>query len=214
MALDLEEQEQLEELKAWWRKHGMMVLAGVGIFVTGVVGWKGWQTWTTTESAESMMQFERAMQAAMSNDAKTVKDVTGQLMERSLFMGVGRSGYAVPAAWLAGKTNYSAGDLQSAEAQYQFALQHADDKGLEQLARLRLAAIKLDRKDYDGALKLLAVTPEPGFAGLFADLKGDVLAIQNKPAEARVAYQLALDKFDAKSPLKAMIEAKLDSLGG
>ena len=156
-----------------------------------------------------MALFERAVQAAMANDTKAVKDLTGQIMEN-----YGRSGYALPAAWLAGRTNFGAGDLKSAQAQYQYALDHAGDKGLEQLARLRLAAVLLDQKDYTGALKLLEVEPEAAFAALFADLKGDVLLFQGQPDQARAAYQLALDKLDPKSPMKAMVEAKLDGVGG
>jgi predicted negative regulator of RcsB-dependent stress response len=209
MALDLEEQEQLEELKAWWRKHGIFVIGVLALFVIGVAGWRGYQVWTARQSAESMALFERAMQAAMANDAKSAKDLTGQIMEN-----YSRSGYALPAAWLAGKTNFTAGDLKSAQAQYQYALEHADDKGLEHLARLRLAAVLLDQKDYAGALKLLEIEPDAAFAALFADLKGDVMAAQNKIEEARSSYKLALEKMDAKSPMKPMVEAKLEGVGG
>lgn len=209
MALDLEEQEQVDQLKAWWKKNGIMVAAGVAAFVIGVSGWRYYQVWSAREAGESMVLFERAMQAAVADDAKSVKDLTGQIMEN-----YSRSGYALPAAWLAGKTNFSAGDLKSAQAQYQYALDHAPDKGLEQLARLRLAAIMLDQKDYDGAVKLLAIEPDPAFAALFADLRGDVLSVQGKAEEARASYRLALEKLDEHSALKPMVEAKLEGMGG
>jgi predicted negative regulator of RcsB-dependent stress response len=214
MALDLEEQEQIDEFKEWWRKHGTYVIGGVAAFVIGVSGWKGYEMWSAKQTSESMALFERAMQAAMANDSKSVKELTGQIMESSLVMGVGRSGYAVPAAWMAGKTNYTAGDLKSAQAQYQYAVDHANDKGLEHLARLRLAAVMIDQKDYAGAQKLLDIEADPAFVVLFADLRGDLMAIQGKTEEARTAYKLALDKIEAQSPMKAMVEAKLDSVGG
>ena len=209
MALDLEEQEQIDEFKAWWKQNGTFVIGAVAAFVIGVSGWKGYQVWSARQAGESMALFEKAMQAAMANDAKAVKDLTGQIMEN-----YGRSGYALPAAWLAGKINFAAGDLKSAQAQYQYALDHAGDKGLEQLARLRLATVLLDQKDYAGALKLLENEPDAAFAGLFADLKGDALALQGKPEEARAAYALAMEKLDAKSPMRAMVEAKLNGVGG
>lgn len=209
MALDLEEQEQVDELKAWWNKNGTFVIGAVAAFVIGVSGWKGYQVWSARQAGESMVLFEKAMQAAMANDAKSVKDLTGQIMEN-----YSRSGYAVPAAWLAGKVNYSAGDLKSAQAQYQYALDHAGDKGLEQLARLRLASVMLDQKDTAGALKQLEIEPDAAFAALFADLRGDALALQGKPEEARAAYQMAMEKLDPKSPMKAMVEAKLNGVGG
>ena len=80
-------------------------------------------------------------------------------------------------------------------------------------ARLRLAGILLDEKKYDEALKLLSAKSTDAYAALYADLKGDVLAAQGKPAEARAAYQLALDKSAAASQYRALIELKLDALG-
>lgn len=209
MALDLEEQEQVEELKAWWKQHGMYVIAGISAFVIGVVGWKAWEFWSHKQASEASVLFGRAMQATMGNNSKSVKDLAGQIMDNH-----GRSAYAAPAAWLAGKTSYAAGDLKSAQAQYQYALEHAKDAGLEQLARLRLASIMLDQKNYAEAMKQLDGGHDPAFAPLFANLKGDVLAAQGKTAEANAAYKLALGKLDAKSPLKALVEMKLDSVGG
>lgn len=209
MALDLEEQEQLDELKAWWKKNGALVIGVVAAFVVAVPGWKFWQAHKAQQAGESLALFERALQAAMADDTKLVKDTTGQIMEN-----YSASAYAVPAAWLAGKANFGAGDLKSAQAQYQYAVDHADDPGLQQMARLRLAAVQLDQKDYDGALKTLAVEPAPAFAALFADLKGDILVQQGKAEDARAAYRLALEKIDPKSPMKPVVEAKLDGLGG
>ncbi len=209
MALDLEEQEQVEELKAWWKQHGLYVLAGVSAFVIGVAGWKAWGYWGQKQSTEASLLFERAMQATASNDLKAAKELSGRIMENH-----GRTGYAAPAAWLAGKTNYATGDLKSAQAQYQFALEHAKDAGLEQMARLRLASILLDQKNYAEALKQLEGAHDPAFDALFANLKGDVLLAQGNSAAANAAYKEALAKLEAKSPLKAVVEMKLDGIGG
>lgn len=208
MALDLEEQEQLEAFKAWWKQHGIRVIAAVTVFVVAVAGTRGWQMWTHKQTAEASGAFEQAMQAAGMNDVKAVKDATARIMENNA-----GSAYAAPAAWLAGKANYEAGDGKSAAAQYQYALEHAGDDGLKQLARLRLAALRFDQKDPDGALKLLADEPAPAFAALHAQLKGDILASQGKHAEAAAAYKLALEKLGEKSPLRALVEIKLDGLG-
>lgn len=208
MALDLEEQEQLDEFKAWWRQNGKWVIAGVVTFLVVVGGVRGWQYWTHKQSSEASMMFEQAMQAVAANDIKAVKAITGQIMEN-----YPRSAYSAPAAWLAGRLNYEAGDFKSAKAQFQFALDHARDSGVEQLAHLRLAAVLFDEKDYDGALKQLAAKHDDAYAGLYAQLKGDILVAQGKADEAREAYRLALQKLDDKSPLKPLVEIKLDGLG-
>ena len=209
MALDLEEQEQLDSLKTWWKQNGKWLVTGLAVFLLAVGGWRAWQYWTTKQAAEASMLFERAMQAASLNDTKAIKDVTAQIMEH-----YPRTAYSAPAAWLAGRVNYDAGDVKSARAQFQFALDHAGDESIEQLARLRLAALLLEEKDYDGALKHLTHKHAPAYAGLYAQLKGDVLVAQDKKAEARAAYQLALEKLGEESPMKPLVEIKLDSLGG
>jgi predicted negative regulator of RcsB-dependent stress response len=209
MALDLEEQEQLDELKEWWRKNGTFVVGIVAVVVIVAGGWRGYQVWTARQSGEALGLFERAMQAAVANDSRSVKELTGKIMDD-----YGRTGYALPAAWLAAKTNFVDGDLKSALAQYQFALDHAKDKGLVELAKLRLAAVQLDLKDYAGAMKSLEGDHDEAFVPLFANLKGDVFAAQGKTDDARQAYKLALDKLDDKSALRAVVEIKLDGLGG
>ena len=209
MAFDLEEQEQMDEAKAWWKQHGNKVIWGVTLFLAVAAGWRGWETWSRNQAAEASMLFDRAVQAAAMNDAKGAKDAAAQIMENH-----GRSAYAAPAAWLAGQVNYAANDAKSALAQYQFALDHAKDDGTAQLARLRLAGLKFEEKDLDGALALLNDKFDPAFTGLAAQLKGDVLVAQGKKDEARTAYKLAVENLGEKSSLKPLVEMRLDALGG
>lgn len=209
MALDLEEQEKLDELKAWWKQNAKWVITGLTVFLLAVAGWRGWQTWTHKQAVEASQLFDRALQAAMMNDAKAVREITGQIMEN-----YNRTAYAAPAAWLAGQINHDSGDLKSASAQYAYALDKARDAGVKQLARLRLASIRLENKDLDGALALLKQPHDEAYAGLYANLKGDVLVELGKTEEARAAYQEALNKLGDKSALTSLVEIKLDALGG
>lgn len=209
MALDLEEQEQVDEAKAWWKQHGNKVIWGVTAFLLVAAGWRGWQTWTHNQAAEASMLFDQSVQAASLNDLKSAKAVAAQIMENHA-----SSAYSAPAAWLAGRINYESGDIKSARAQYEFALEHASDDGVKQLARLRLAALHFEEKDIPGALKLLEAPFDAAFTGLAEQLRGDLLAAQGKTAEARAAYKLALEKLGDKSSLKPLVEIRLDGLGG
>ncbi len=214
MALDLEEQEQIDEFKAWWKQHGNKVIWGVTAFLVIVGGGRAWQTWSYNQASEASMMFDGAVQAASMDDLKSTKSVTAQIMENQAWYQLGGKAYAAPAAWLAGRVNLENGDLKSARAQYEYALEHATDDGVEQLARLRLAAIRFEDKDLPGALSLLEAAFDPAFQGLAAQLKGDILIEQGKTEEARAAYKLALEKSDEKSALKPLLEIRLDALGG
>ena len=209
MALDLEEQEQLDEAKVWWKQHGNKVIWGVTLFLLAAAGWRAWETWQRNQAAEASMLFDQAVQATGLNDLKTAKGAAASIMENHA-----RSAYAVPAAWLAGRINYETKDLKSARAQYEFALEHARDDGVRQMARLRLATLLFDEKDLAGAMKLLDEPFDPAFQGLAGQLKGDLLAAQGKTEEARAAYKLAMEKMGDKSALTPLVEIRLDGLGG
>jgi predicted negative regulator of RcsB-dependent stress response len=209
MALDLEEQEQVDEAKAWWQQNGSKVIWGVTAFLLAAAGWRAWETWSHNQGAEASMLFDSAVQAASMNDLKTAKAASAQVMEKHA-----GSAYGTPSAWLAGRVNMESGDAKSARAQYEFALDHARDEGVKQMARLRLAALRFEEADLPGALKLLEAPFDPAFQGLAEQLKGDVFAAQNKLPEARAAYKIALEKLGDKSSLKPLVEIRLDGLGG
>jgi predicted negative regulator of RcsB-dependent stress response len=84
---------------------------------------------------------------------------------------------------------------------------------MRDVARLRLAGVLLDEKKYDEALKLLSEKSGDAFAMFYADMRGDVLTAQGKTAEARAAYQQALDKSDPNGNYRRLVELKLDALG-
>jgi predicted negative regulator of RcsB-dependent stress response len=114
---------------------------------------------------------------------------------------------------LAAKQSFDAGDLKTAKAQLGWAADHGKDE-IKDLARLRLAAVQLDEKAYDEALKQLEASHAPTFDARFLELKGDVLAAQGKKPEARVAYKAALDKAENKPGAgQQLLQQKLDSLG-
>jgi predicted negative regulator of RcsB-dependent stress response len=95
----------------------------------------------------------------------------------------------------------------------QWVIDHAKDSQSQDLARLHLAGVLLDEKNYAEALKLLSAKHDVAFESLYSDLKGDVLAIQGKPDEARTAYRTALDKLPKDNAARSIIEIKLDALG-
>jgi predicted negative regulator of RcsB-dependent stress response len=117
------------------------------------------------------------------------------------------------AALVMARTNHDAGDASAAASQLQWAVDHARDEETAALARLRLAALRLDEKKYDEALKLLDAKHSEALAPLYADLRGDVLVAQGKTAEARAAYKTALEKSAPSGNYRNLVQIKLDALG-
>lgn len=208
-AYDLEEQEQIDVLKAWWKRNGNTVILAVTVFVAIVAGVQGWRYYQNSQAVKASMMYELLQNAAKSGDAKRTRDAAGQIMEQ--YSG---TAYASRAALMAAKSNYDNGDVQSAKAQLLWAVEHTKEDEVRDMARLRLAGVLLDEKNYADAQKQLATGSSPAFTALFSDLQGDILAAQGKTAEARSAYQAAVDKIGEKSPYRQLIKMKLDGLGG
>jgi len=96
---------------------------------------------------------------------------------------------------------------------------NGDDAALRDIARLRLAAVLLDEGKHADALARLNAAPVASLKARFEDLRGDVLAASGKPAEARAAYQAALDAIaqggsDGGQALREVVRVKSQALGG
>ncbi len=217
---DLEEQEQISELKTWWKMHGNLVTTVLLAVSAGVVGWQGWNWYQRNQTAEASVIYVAVQKAALERDAKGAREAAGALTEK-----YPRTAYAAMAALTSARMQFDAGDLKTARAQLQWVAEKSRDKDLRDLGRLRLAHVLFDDKALDEALTLLGEEPEPAFAARFAELKGDILAVQGKKADARAAYQAALVKYDAidkaagsqggrEAQYRDLLQVKLDSLGG
>ena len=208
MAYDLEEQEQLASLKAWWEKYGNSTTWVLIAALAAYSGWNGWNYYQRNQAAQASALYEELQNAVEAKDNAKVLRAAGDM--ESKFSG---TAYAPMAALVASKSSFDANDLKSAKAQLQWAAEHGSDE-FKAVAKVRLAGVLLDEKAYDDALKALAGEVPAQFAGAVADRKGDILAAQNKLQEARAAYKAALDATDQKNPGRKLIELKLEALGG
>jgi predicted negative regulator of RcsB-dependent stress response len=210
MPLDLEEQEKVEELKAWWKQHGGLIAAVVLAAALGFAGWQGWRWYQANQAAEASVLYDTVSKAAQANDAKALRDAAGTLVES-----YSRTLYASMGALVAARYYFDRNDLKSAKAQLQWVMERSPTDDFRDLARLRLAAVLLDEKAYDEALKLLDAKHGDAYDAQYAALRGDVLVEKNQAPEARAAYKLALEKSDRKDgAFQESVRMRLEALGG
>lgn len=209
MAYDLEEQEQIETLKSWWKQYGNLVtwllIAALGAYAA----WSGWNYYQRSQAAQAGQLYDEINRAVAAKDTARVLRGAADMREK-----FSRTAYAEMAALTAAKAAFDANDLNGAKAQLQWVVDSGRDEEYRALARIRLAGVLLDEKAYDEGLKVLSADVPVAFAGALADRRGDLLMAQNKVAEAKAAYQEALQKSDAKSPGRQLIQLKLDAIGG
>jgi predicted negative regulator of RcsB-dependent stress response len=206
---DLEEQEQLATLKAWWKDNGNLVMTALSLVLIVFAAWQAWNYYQRNQAAQASGLYDAVQKAAAASDLKQVRESAGAILER-----YPRTTYAAMAALVSAKAHFQGGDLKTAHAQLAWVVENAKDEGLQDIARLRLASVMLDEKAYDDALKVLDATHGAAFDAPFLAVRGDVLVAQGKKDEARAAYKAALDKADVKDAgLSGFIQLRLDALG-
>jgi len=209
MAFDLEEQEQIAELKQFWKQYGTLIVTLAVAALVAFAGTQGWRYYKHSQSEQASSLFTKFGEAVRKNDVKEIRALGKQVMD-----GFGSTAYGPTTALLLAKTNYENGDPAAAAEQLQWAIDKAKDGETAELARLRLASIRLDEKKYDEALKLLETKHSAALETLYADLRGDVMVAQGKVAEARAAYKMAIEKSLPNSSYRSVVQIKLDALGG
>ncbi|EJL92202.1 hypothetical protein PMI16_01141 [Herbaspirillum sp. CF444] len=209
MAYDLEEQEQLASIKAWWSKYGNLLTWVLIIALAAYAAWTGWNTYLNKQSQQASQLYDEQLHAVEAKDNAKVLRAATDMQDK--FSG---TAYAQMSALVAAKAAFEANDVDNAKKQLQWVIDHGRDAEYKAIASIRLAGLLLDAKAYDEGLKLLAGDFPAQFAGAVADRKGDILVAQDKRDDARAAYQLALDKTDQRSPGRQLIQLKLDAIGG
>jgi predicted negative regulator of RcsB-dependent stress response len=207
MAYDLEEQEQLDEFKAWWKKNGSILTNFVLAALVAYSGWQGYHYFQNKKAVEASGLYQALVVTDLTKTAE-IKTQSARLMEN--FSG---TPYAGRAAVFAAKANFAAKDSKSAKSQLEWAIKNSKESAVQAIAALQLAGILFDEKNYDEAHKVLAAINDKGYAGLKLNMQGDILLAQGKNAEAKKAYETALENLDSQGKLHRYTQQKLESLG-
>lgn len=210
--LDLEEQEQLDQVKHFWKQYGGLISWALIALMAVFAGWNGWQYWQRKQAAQATALYEEVERiAAGANDANGAARLDRALADmKDKFP---RTVQAQQAALLVAATHAAAGRSDAARAALQWVAEQGRDEGYQALARLRLAGLLLDAKSYDEALKQLAGSFPLEFAALAADRRGDVYLAQGKRAEAGLEYQKAWQGLDEGNSYRRVVDVKLAALG-
>ena len=207
-ALDLDEQEQLDQIKHFWNTWGNLI-SWVLIAVLGsYAAWNGYQYWERSQAAKAAALYDEVERAVSSGDLARVERSLADMKDK-----FGRTQFAQQSALLAAKTLQAQGKSEAAREALTWVVTGAKDPAYRDIARLRLVALQLEAKAYDDALKQLGSEFTPEMSGLAADLRGDVLQAKGQSADAVSAYQLAWSKLADMPDYRRLVQAKLNALG-
>lgn len=206
--LDLEEQEQLDQIKHFWKQHGNWI-SWVLIAVFGsIAGWNAFQYWQRNQAIQAAGLFDEVDRAAKASDLPRLEQAFADM--KSKYAG---TAFAQQTGLLAARALAEKGKADEAKAALIWVVDKAGDEGYQAVARLRLAALLAEGKAYDEALKQLDGVTQKEFLALAADRRGDIHAMQGDPAKAKEAYRVAYDGLQDSREYRRLVEVKLNALG-
>lgn len=206
--LDLEEQEQLDELKAFWKQWGNLITIVLTVALAAFAGWNIYQRWQQNQASQAAALFDELERNAVAGDTAKLDRVFADMKEK-----YPNTSFAQQAGLAASKVYFEAAKPDQAKAALTWVAEKSSDDGYQAIAKLRLASVLAESAAYDEALKLLSGSFPAEFSALVADRMGDIYMLQGKKPEARAQFEKAFKAFDERAEYRRLVEVKLNSLG-
>jgi predicted negative regulator of RcsB-dependent stress response len=210
MDVHASEKEQVEALRNWWKENGSSVVTGVLLGLALLLGAKAWFSYQQNQTLSASNIYAQMMAASSADAREKVQAAANELISN-----YSSSGYAPLAALLLAGKAVDSGELPAAQAQLQWALEHAKSPEVAHIARTRLIRVMIAQRQYAEADKLIAAVADAGsYAYLYSELKGDLAQAQGQQSAAAAAYKLALEQMPPQAPNQPLLNAKYESVGG
>lgn len=205
------DEEQVEALMNWWKENGTQLMIGIVVVLAGTFGFQSWQA-SVDEQGESASALYEDLRAAMlvTSEISEEQVTTARYLADTLIKEHESTVYAKFAGLQMAKLSLERGELDQAEKDLQWVVDQDDDE-LRPLARIRLARIVLSQGDLERALSLANDEDQGAYKSSYAEVRGDIYLQMGKEADAREAYQTALNEL-AEAGSNPLVQMKLDDI--
>jgi predicted negative regulator of RcsB-dependent stress response len=214
VAAHLTEEEQLENLKQWWKDYGTTVVVAVVVGLGGFFGWNQYQSYQQGKASEASVVYEKFATAVTAQEDELSAEQSAELKQlaQAVIAQDESSLYADFAELYLAKLAVQQKDYASAKTSLEKVFKRGTNDSMRDLARLRLARVHAAAGEIDQAISLLSAPVLPAYTAAYAEAKGDVLLGQERLAEARTAYQAALQALGANQPQRRnLVQLKIDN---
>jgi predicted negative regulator of RcsB-dependent stress response len=206
--LDLEEQEQLDQIKHFWKQYGNAITWVLIVVLGAFASWNFYQHWQRSQATQAAAMYDEVERVVKTGDMVKIERAFADMKDK-----FGATAYGQQAGLLVARQYFDAGKLDQAKAALTWVAEKSTDPGYQAVARLRLAGVLADSKAYAEALTQLAGPFPVQFEALVADRKGDVLMLEGKKEQARAEYDKAYRAFEPRTEYRRLVEVKLNALG-
>lgn len=208
------DEEQAEALKQWLNENGKSLVVGLVVSLAAVFGYQSWQT-TTIEKGEAVsviyQDLVELVDISPLEEFTQEQESTLRHLANTLKKEHEGTSYSVFAALHLAKLAVDDHDLDAAEQELSWALDHASDEAVEHIVRQRLSRVLLSKDEPERAQEVISTAQEASYSSSYEEIKGDVYLQLDQKSKAREAYQKAMDSMveGASSPI---LEMKLSDL--
>jgi hypothetical protein len=216
MPLDLEEQEQLDQFKAFWQKYRNLITGVLTVALFAYAAYSGYQWWRNSQALEASKLYETMVSAIAKGDKEQILRASDDLQKD-----FARTPYAAMSSLVAAKISADAGDNAKALDYLRWTAKNASNDGYIAIAKLRLVTQLIEQgseKDFAEADQILKEAPISGFEALWLERRGDWYLAQKKNAEAKKSYEEAWKKLSQSKEFpeeaRRLLKVKLDAVGG
>jgi len=207
VSIYMTEAEQLEAIKAWWQRHQRVIGWMLFVVLLSITGYRYWYWHAEKITRQASQSYERLMAASSAKEDQAIEAYSKILIKE-----YPKTVYADAAELVLAKHWVSQEKWDAARKVLEHVAFHATMPALQQVARIRLARILIEEKEFDKALGYLNDMNSSVYKPLIDELKGDVYAATGRDQEANVLYREALDETKTQGVGNLFLDMKINEL--
>ena len=185
MAYSIEEEQEINQLKDWWKENGKTIIVAFILGVGGMFGWRYWQAHQAEQIAQASAQYDALIYSAQQDEQAKKANIEQFVQANS------KTAYAVFALLDEAKKATEKQDFAAAEANLNQALTQSQDEVLTSIVALRLSAVQFQLGQLDNALTTLNQVKGESFNARKAILTGDIQVAKGDKVAAKNSFQQA-----------------------
>lgn len=207
MSVYMTEEEQLENIKKWWRRYGNIITIIFSLILLCIAGYRymNWHQDKLTQQAS--MTYESMMVAFSHQNIKGVRSYANELIKD-----YANTVYADVAHMTLAKVYVSKNKLDQAKTELQTVAEKSKMTSLKQIAKIRIARLLAAEKSYTNALKELSSVDDEAYLPVINELKGDIYGATGQYEQAITAYKLAINEVKNNGMGNLFLEMKTNEL--
>ncbi len=207
MSVLVNEQEQIEAIKNWWKNYGKVSLLVFLIGISASYGWKMWQRSQAAFNEQASLIYDQMLSSFNQHNQDALI-----AQANSLATDYKKTPYASMADFMLAHLAVEKGDLDKAYKELNIIMDNSKDSKIRQIARVRAARILLAKHELKEALALLDKVEDSIFLPQINEVKGDIFVAMGDTTKARDSYKAALTATEKGEFNRTLLEMKFEQL--